>query len=358
MNEFCLHPHVYASGPHKNLLHMLEELWVRSIKSGEGTVYIISGFANYNGGVRFYDIFREHTSKGGKVKVILGGSTAQKLSSKQVVEELLKCGANVKIVNRKKILHAKCYGYQTRSSQGMVVSSGNFTGNGMSQNVESSLMLDSTTVNSMGFSWTDLVDNVDKQKWDVYLPSLSKRTDPSWDLLYDEFARDVILDETEEMSLILILGHADTARVMTEPGVDAAKGSQYFWLSKDCFDFFPPLTVRNKRGDKATYSTLITLDYIDLGETDNECRVTFEAENNFDFRIGTGKLRYSKLAKPGDIAIISRIKESEYELRIIKEESLHYKKLAKYAINFIGHQGKKYGYIPNSELRDILHIVL
>jgi hypothetical protein len=31
-------------------------------------------------------------------------------------------------------------------------------------------------------------------------------------------------------------------------GTDAAKGIQYFWLSKDCYDFFPPLTMINERG--------------------------------------------------------------------------------------------------------------
>ena len=54
--------------------------------------------------------------------------------------------------------------------------------------------------------------------------------------------------------MLLTLSHADTARIQASPGSAAGKGTQYFWLSKDCYDFFPPLTILNHRGTKSTYS--------------------------------------------------------------------------------------------------------
>ena len=45
---------------------MLEFAWVRERLPGDGTFYIISGFANYNGGVRFYEVIKHHVEKGGK----------------------------------------------------------------------------------------------------------------------------------------------------------------------------------------------------------------------------------------------------------------------------------------------------
>jgi len=53
MNELTLHPNIYKTGASKGLISILERLWVRDHKAGAGTLYIISGFANYNGGVRF-----------------------------------------------------------------------------------------------------------------------------------------------------------------------------------------------------------------------------------------------------------------------------------------------------------------
>jgi hypothetical protein len=149
--------------------------------------------------------------------------------------------------------------------------------------------------------------------------------------------------------MILRLSHADTARIMADPGTNAGKGTQYFWLSKDCYDFFPPLTILNRRGDKATYSCLIQMRYVDLGRQEFESRVTFEAENNLDFRLGTGPLRYSKLARAGDLAAISRVGEHRYELRLYRQATPNYNALAAYAVNFIGHQGKRYGFLSNQE---------
>lgn len=153
--------------------------------------------------------------------------------------------------------------------------------------------------------------------------------------------------------MVLALSHADTARINAKPGSNASKGTQYFWLSKDCYDFFPPLIIRNARGHKATYSCLIRMHYVDLGIIDESCRVTFEAENNLDFRLGTGKLRYTGLAAAGDIATISRVGEMDYELRIYRKNTPQYPLLNNYAINFIGHQGKRYGYIQNTDFNKI-----
>ena len=41
--------------------------------------------------------------------------------------------------------------------------------------------------------------------------------------------------------------------------------------------------------------------FVDI-DREVEVRVTFEAENNLDFRLGTGPLRHSKLVESGDIS--------------------------------------------------------
>lgn len=355
--QFAIHPNVYSTNPSaKGLLNMLEQIWVRGQTPGDGTFYIVSGFSNYNGGVRFYDTFKNHINSGGDCIAVLGGSTSQRLSSQQVVEQLLQIGCKVFLINRKRLLHAKFYGHTSAKSQSLVMSSGNFTGPGMSQNIEASILLEDKYVNQMGFVWQDVFDNFFKQKWDIYQPALTDRSHPSWKLLYDEVGGTVKLEDDQEVTMLITLGHADTARIMANPGDKAGLGTQYFWLSKDSYDFFPALTIRNARGTKATYSALITMNYIDIGLIDNQCRVTFEADNNLDFRLGTGKLRNTKVAQSGDLAAISRISEYNYELRIIKKESDDFTHLSPYAINFIGHQGKKFGYLSNLDFFKILTI--
>jgi hypothetical protein len=353
MIDFCLHPNVYTTGQLSGLRSMLERIWVRDHHPGDGVFYIISGFANFNGGARFYKTFQEHTERGGKIIAYLGGSTSQKLTSKQAVEALLTCGVEVNLVNRKRLLHAKCYGAVTSKGQALIVTSGNFTGPGMSQNVEASVLLRQDSLINTNFSWDDLITDLQSQSWLYYRPSLLQLDEPSWLLLYDEAPGLVALDETEAVTLILILGHADTVRIQASPGTKEALGTQYFWLSKDSFDFFPPLTIRNQRGYKGTLSTLISLRYVDLALTDHATRVTFEAENNLDFRLGTGRLRSTRLAKPGDLACISRIGEEKYELRVIQQDTPHYVPLLRYAVNFIGHQGKRYGYVDNSQFETL-----
>jgi hypothetical protein len=348
MKGFSLHPNVYATGPLNGLIRMLEHVWVREHTPGQGTLYLVSGFGNYNGGVRFFETFKEHVESGGRIVSFFAGSTAQKLTSKQLVEELLRVGAEVHVVNRKRLLHAKFYGSSTDTGDQLIVTSGNFTGPGMSQNVEAALMLDSEGTQEIRFSWTDVVESLTRQTWDRYLPALADPAAPAWRLLYDEHARDIVLDDTEEITLIITLGHADTVRIQAAPGTAESKGTQYFWLSRDSYGFFPPLTIRNTRGTKATFSCLVKMHYIDLGVTQNS-RVTFEAENNLDFRLGTGQLRSTRIAAIGDLAAISRTSENDYELRIVRQGTQLYDLLYPYAVNLIGHQGKKYGYIDNDE---------
>lgn len=353
MNELTLHPNVYATGHSKGLVNILERVWVREHTPGDGTLYVVSGFGNYNGGVRFFETFRAHTAQGGNIVAIFSGSTSARLTSKQVVKEMLDCGAEVHVVNRKRLLHAKCYGARSSRGDSLVVTSGNFTGPGMSQNVEMSVLLDQDSTAAMRFSWGALLDNMLAQKWALHRPNLADLESPAWQLLYDEQASDIVLDDTDEVTMLLRLSHSDTARINAAKGTTAAKGTQYFWLSKDCYDFFPPLTIRNVRGHKATYSCLVSMNYIDLGVVDDTCRVTFEAENNLDFRLGTGPLRYSRLAAEGDLAAISRVGEGSYELRLYRQGSAEYLSLIPYAVNFIGHQGKQYGYMPNAEFNAV-----
>ena len=53
--SFTLHPNVYSTGDATSLLRMLEQVWVRDHTPGEGRVCIVSGFATYNGAVRFLE---------------------------------------------------------------------------------------------------------------------------------------------------------------------------------------------------------------------------------------------------------------------------------------------------------------
>lgn len=155
--------------------------------------------------------------------------------------------------------------------------------------------------------------------------------------------------------MIVTLSHSDTARIQADPGTNASKGTQYFWLSKGTFDFFPALTEPNKRGIKNTYSTIINMNYIDIGVI-GRTRVTFEADNNLDFRLGTGALRNTKVAEKDDLALISRISEYDYELRVLKKDDTRYPALLRYAVSYIGNYGKRFGFISNSDLQSILGI--
>ena len=352
MNELTVHPNVYATGHSKGLVSILERVWLREHEMGDGTLYVVSGFANYNGGVRFFPVFRRHIEQGGEVVAIFSGNTRQNLTSRQVVYEMLECGADVHVINRKRLMHAKSYGSKTRDGEMLVVTSGNFTGPGMAQNVELSLLLDRPTTRSLGFSWDDMVAKILSQNWDIRQPTLDDMSTPVWQLLYDEQASTIVLDATDEVTLILRLGHADTVRINAPRDSIQARGSQYFWLSKDCYDFFPALTIPNQRGSKKTYSCMIQMNFVNIRKQ-TDVRVTFEAENNLDFRLGTGPLRYTRLAQSGDIAAISRVGEDRYELRLFSQSSPNGRSLALHAVNYIGHEGKRYGFISNEQLWDV-----
>ncbi len=350
--EFVLQPGFYSSkqssrDKSSTLLDLLRKMWNvnTALMQEAGTIFILSGFSNFNGGVPFYDFIEGYVALGGRCEVILGGSASQKLSSKQVVRKLLQIGCQVSVINRNAILHAKCYGYETDSSIGLIVSSGNFTSRGISQNVEASLSMLETEV-PQHFSWRELFDAIYAQPIDLYRASLNE-TEPVWALLFDE-DRNRAEDANDTLStMILTLGHSDTVRIMARPNTNQSKGTQYFWLPNDALDFFPPLNLRNNRGRKAAYQTTVSVHYIDLNSTRQE-RVTFEAENNRDFRLGTSQLRNTRLADNGDLAAITRTENNQYEIRLYRNGTELYNRLEPYAVNFIGHRGKKYGYIPNA----------
>lgn len=355
MNELAVHPNVYATGRSKGLISILERIWLREHEAGEGTLYVVSGFANYNGGVRFFPVFRRHVDRGGQVIAVFAGSTRQNLTSQQVVKEMLDCGAEVHVVNRKRIVHVKSYGSRTREGDMVVVSSGNFTGPGMAQNVEMSVLLDRPTTRDMGFSWDALMSDLLSQKWQQYRPKLEDMSAPAWRLLYNEEAPTIVLDRTDEVTMIVVLGHADTVRINADHGTAAALGTQYFWLSRDCHGFFPALTIPNRKGAKKTYSCLVWMNFVDLDQR-KQVRVTFEAENNFDFRLGTGALRGTRLVQSDDVAAISRIGKSSYELRLYRRDTAVAERLVSYAVNFIGNRGKKYGFVANEDFRDVAKV--
>lgn len=354
--EFMLQPGVYSTGTSNSLLGMLDHMWIKNHSVGEGAFYIISGFANYNGGVRFYPTFLNHTRKGGRVIAIIGGNASQRLSSLQAAEALLNCGAELYIANRKRLVHAKCYGAVDERGEELIVTSGNFTGPGMSQNVEAAVRLEQEKTAEMGFSWNGLINGIFSQGWDIYRlehSDIHSKRNPGWSLLYDEVHDTVKLDDSQLVSMVVLLGHSDTARIQASAGSSAVKGTQYFWLSTASFDFFPALTEKNKRGIKNTYSCSISLNYIDLGVT-RPARVTFEADNNVDFRLGTGAYLRTKIADENDLAIITRRSEYDYEIRIINQSNPNYAKLLSYATQYVGNKGKRLGYIDNAALFSIL----
>lgn len=359
--EFSLHPGVYATNPHlPGLRQLLEDTWIHSHRPGDGTLYLISGFGNYNGGARFYKTFKEHTEAGGSIVAIFAGSNRQRLTSKELVTALLECGAEVHVVNRKRLLHAKCYGKDTTTGQNLLVSSGNFTGPGMSSNGEATVRLHGPEVTGMGFDWHTCIAQLLGQTWQIQQPLLADLAHPAWQLLYGERSEGLADEEVEQLdtTLIVWLNHSDTARIQAVRGTKAGRGSQYFWVSKDSFDFFPPLTIQNQRGIKGTLSALVTMHYPQSSLTDTECRITFEAENNLDFRVGTGPLRYTKLATQGDLACISRVGASEYVMHIIPQGTPTYDLLEVYATTFIGHAGKRYGYIENTTFTRLASVTL
>ena len=353
--DFILQPDIYGTSNNTTLMSLLEKVWIKDLRDndcfGKGTLYILSGFSNFNGGVRFYDYIENHIQRGGECRVILGGSSSQAMSSQQVVSKLLKIGCDVGVICRKAIFHAKCYGYQNDAFKSLVISSGNFTSRGITQNIEASLIIENDDF-QMKFDWVKLFNKIESQKIDYYKATLDS-DNPVWNLLFDENKRKSVEEQSLSQTMIITLSHSDTARIQAERGTKAALGTQYFWLSKDSYDFFPPLDIKNQRGRKNSYQTLIQMNYVDLG-IKSDVRVTFEADNNFDFRLGTGELRYTKIADEGDVAAITRIGIRNYEMRIYKKNTEKYDRLLPFATNYIGHQGKRYGYILNEKFASLI----
>ncbi|WP_083523304.1 restriction endonuclease [Methanofollis ethanolicus] len=358
MSEFLIQPEVYSTGRHQSLIGLLEDIWIKNNDLGKGTYYVLSGYGNYNGGVRFFSTFQRHIDEGGRVVSIFGASTSQRQTSKQLVERLLECGCIVYLVNRKNIFHSKCYGYASENEDKLIVTSGNFTSRGISNNVEAAVYLDTNFTHQIKFQWNNLETAVLTQNWDIYTPTLTDPENPAWQLLYDEHESGIGIEESQTVTMVMTLGHADTVRINADPGTKEARGSQYFWLSKNCYDFFPPLTILNSRGYKTTNQCLINLYYVDLKYVDKKTRVTFEAGNNVDFRLGTARYRNTKLAQENDLMVLSRISENNYEIRIIRKNSPKYNVLRQHAVDFIGHRGKRIGYIQNKRLEEILEIQL
>jgi len=201
---------------------------------------------------------------------------------------------------------------------------------------------------SFHFDWDMMFESIKAQKFEYY-PASNNPDAPFWKLLFDEKRGHVEEEDATDSytTMLITLSSADTIRVNAEKGTRENLGSQYFWLSKDAFDFFPVLDIPNKRGWKKTYQTLINVEYKDLGIRHEE-RVTFEAENNVDFRLGTTRLRNTKIAKQGDLASLTRVGEKDYEMRIFRQGTAEYNEFIQYAVTFIGHQGKRYGYIDNA----------
>lgn len=345
MNYFSLHPNVYCTNnKHENLPDLLNELWSDSGKDDQ--FIIVSGFANYNGGVRFYDLFENHVKQGGRVTAILGASYSQRLTTVQVVKELLSRGVHVKLINRKRLLHAKLYGsFNDKTSIGLVVSSGNFTGPGMALNVEASFYADSDTLERMNFNWSYLLKEIERQSWQTYDIDNYDENAPYNDLLYDEEKHQRKYEKETEVDefLITTLSHNDVSRIQ-----EKKPGTQYIWLSKDTMGYFPPLTIRNKRGYKKTYSAKITINYPQLDLKEIASKVTFEMDNNMDFRfLTTANVNNTQVADEGDLALIVKIGDAEYDIYFIsKSDGNEFIVLDSYATRYIGNKGKRYGFVP------------
>src|SRR5437773_11802323 len=98
MNELTLHPNVYATGRSKGLVNILERVWVHDHTPGDGTLFVVSGFGNYNGGVRFFETFREHKERGVNLVAVFAGIRRQNQKSKKVVREKIGRWARVQFV--------------------------------------------------------------------------------------------------------------------------------------------------------------------------------------------------------------------------------------------------------------------
>lgn len=355
---FTVHPDVYSTfQEHRDLASILEQLWSRL--SPNSTIFIASGFANQSGVLTIAKKLDQHTDSGGDVRCYLAGSPHQALASEQAVKELLRSGATVRLLNRKKIFHSKLYGIVEEAGDSLVITSGNLTGNGLSLNVEASLVAGPDFTDSIDFSWFHWERClIDEFNWHEPLPeTINDDTDPAWQLTYDEQRTPQVRPPGDEEAegqrdevLALTLVHTDIARIQ-DPDYP---GTPYFWLSRYHATYFPPLQDRTRPDATTTFSTDISVEFIDVGETRDDISVTFEAYNNLDFRLLVSPLRATGLADEGDIAVIARETDTDYKLKIIRQGSQAGHRIRPYLIHEIGNQGKRYGWVPRNEIDDEL----
>lgn len=350
--EFLLQPEVYATNTsYGELGEVLDELW--KLAPQDSTLYAASGFVEQGGVLPFVRTLRGHIEHGGKVKCFFGGSPSQSMASRQAVVELLGLGADVRLLNRKKIFHSKMYGVGGDVKASLVVSSGNFTGPGIALNVESSIVLRGTAFAQSGFSWDEWERALSKFAWHIpRLSTVNDSTDPAWKLTFDETHGRADAGEDApgpEEVLAVTLSPIDVARVQSS----TYKGTAYLWLSRYMTGYFPTMSVRTKPSAKTTFSADLELEFVDLGTT-KTVRVTFEAYNNLDFRLGVGPLRGTGLAKAGDIALLRRVDDTHYRLKLLHQKSRLARRLDPYLIHHIGHKGKRYGMIPHRMVRKVV----
>jgi hypothetical protein len=269
------------------------------------------------------------------------------MTSKQAVTELLRLGSRVNLLNRKKIMHAKMYGVASNLNTVAIVTSGNFTGNGIALNIEASLYLDGDDLINSGFAWSDACAALESRAtWNVLEPKdLTSPGNPGWKLLFDEDAKAPTGGDAwqeEDQVLAMTLSPTDVARIVGSQ----KNGTQYFWLSRFVAGYFPPLTdLPVKLGAKRTFKTTVQVDFLDLGVI-HDCTVTFEAYNNLDFRLLTSPFKGTSKAHADDMMLLRRNKERAYRMRIVPKGTHDYSKLMPYLINPIGIRNKRFGWVP------------
>lgn len=343
--RFTLQPSIYNApdGSGSDLATLLESLWSRTPPTS--TIYVAAGFVDQNGVLPFVKTFKKHVELGGRVRCFFGGSAGQNMAGRQAVQELLSSGAEVSLLNRKKIFHVKMYGTLSDTQQELILSSGNLTGNGIALNVESSVVIGPMYLSAAGFSWQTWEQRV-RSSFEWHPLSLRDPDNPGWRLTYDEThgrigGQDEDGSDDISEALVFTLSPIDVARVLTRN----YPGTQYFWLSRYTAGYFPPLLPRSRPSAKKTFSTDVTVDFIDVRKKE-QVSVTFEAYNNLDFRLGTGPLKGTGVANAGDVAVLDRVGEREYRLRVMNQHSVKARRLLPYLINFVGHKGKRYGFVP------------
>lgn len=350
--QFVFQPGVYSTpGEVGDLGEILDSMW--GAAPAGSTVYAASAFVDQNGVLPFVKRLKAHSSKGGFVRCFFGASPGQAMASRQAVTELLNSDARVFLLNRKKIFHSKLYGVAGEEDE-LVVSSGNFTGNGLALNIESSVRISGKTLATAKFTWKQWERRLTNSfEWyEATLARIANPQDPAFKLTFDEtHARPAtVAEENGEGDEVLVytLNPTDVNRIQ-DPDYT---GTAYFWLSRYSSGYFPPLQMRSRPGAIKTFSADINVDFLDIGKK-KQVRVTFEAYNNLDFRLGVGPLRATGVAAKGDMAVLDRVGHRDYRLRIIDGTSKEAKRIRPYLIHKAGHRGKRYGMVPRKLIKKL-----